>query len=301
MSHRAPIRQERLAAYLISNAQVTGAPTRTIRRRRGSVLTTMRSLVVSGDAQSTGPLRAVRLLAGNCEAPLGTTEVGGKHARPMLDTWVRCRRCPACLKQRRNVWSARARHEIGMHPRTWMLTLTCAPQAHLRQLMLAESNARRRGVDPGEWTPDEVFAQRWGEFGKEVTKYLKRLRATGAHMSYLQVVEAHKSGLPHVHMLIHERSGVTYRRLTDNWLLGFSHAKLVEGPEAALYVTKYLMKSALARVRASLHYGKSTPSRPSSIERVTPSLSSEHSEERKPHNVSHPHQTQCPMGSANRS
>ena len=74
-------------------------------------------------------------------------------------------------------------------------------------------------------------------------------------MTSLQVVEAHKSGLPHVHLLVHDKGDTTYRRLTDTWPLGFAHAKLVEGTAASRYVAKYLAKSALARVRASQGYG----------------------------------------------
>lgn len=218
------------------------------------MLAQMRSLVVSGQAQATGPLRAVRPLAGNCESPIRLEETGGRSNRPMLDTYVRCRKCEACLKHRRATWAARARSRIGAHTRTWMVTLTCAPDAHYRMLLQAESAARRSGVNPSEWTPDELFSRRWEQLGKEVTKWLKRVRASGCRFVYLQVVEAHASGLPHVHLLVHEVNTVSYRSLTSAWKLGFAHAKLVEGPKAALYVTKYLMKSALARVRASQDY-----------------------------------------------
>lgn len=152
------------------------------------------------------------------------------------------------------MWAARARQRIASHSRTWMVTLTAAPDAHFRMLCQAEVAARRSGVNPSEWSEDEVFAARWREFGKEVTKWLKRIRSSGSKLVYLQVVEAHASGLPHVHLLVHEVNTVSYRALTSAWKLGFAHAKLVEGPQAALYVTKYLMKSALARVRASQDY-----------------------------------------------
>lgn len=214
----------------------------------------MTSLVRDGQAIATGPLRAARPLHGSCEAPVHIEEGGGKANRPILDTYVRCRKCPSCLKHRRAVWAARARQRIAAHSRTWMVTLTASPDAHFRMLCQAEVAARRSSVNPAEWSDAERFAARWQEFGKEVTKWLKRMRSSGSSFVYLQVVEAHASGLPHVHLLVHENNTVTYRSLVSAWKLGFAHAKLVEGPKAALYVTKYLMKSAMARVRASQDY-----------------------------------------------
>lgn len=210
----------------------------------------------------TGRLRAVRPVHGSCLSPIQVTEAGGHYDRPMLDTYVRCRKCPPCLQHRRAVWSARAHHEITMHQRTWMVTLTCSPLEHFRLLNQARHAATVAGYCPEKWSPAEEFNARWGQLGSEVTKWLKRVRAKGCAFVYLTVVEAHKSGLPHVHLLIHERSAVTHRALTEAWHLGFSHAKLVEGPKAALYVTKYLMKSAMARVRASQRYGSTTLEEP---------------------------------------
>lgn len=256
------IRSSRESAYLISNAQVTASAGRTIRRPRRRVLVHMRNLVVAGDAVQTGRLRATRPVHGSCVSPVQVTEVGGSHDRPMLDTFVRCRKCPPCLQFKRAMWSARAHHEITMHRRSWMVTLTCSPTEHFRLLNRARHLATVAGYCPEKWSPAEEFSERWKQMASEVTKWLKRLRAKGARFNYLLVVEAHKSGLPHVHLLIHEVSDCTYRTLTESWSLGFSHAKLVEGPNAARYVTKYLMKSAMARVRASQRYGSTTLEEP---------------------------------------
>lgn len=245
------------AANLISNAQVTGArAARVICRPRRQVLTTVRRLAADGKARLVSPLRAIRNVAGDCDRPVHQTEVGGTYARPMLDTFARCRRCAPCLRHRSRLWAAKAKVEIEQQPRTWLVTLTATPAAHFRLLCQAEQAALRRGVNPSEWKATDEFAARWQELGKETTKWLKRVRATGARITYLQVVEAHKSGLPHVHLLIHDQGGATYRCLTDSWHLGFAHAKLVEGTSAARYVAKYLAKSALARVRASQGYGQ---------------------------------------------
>lgn len=245
------------AAYLITNAQVTGAPApgRTMRRRRRMLLRQIRSQAADGLVELVSPLRARKNLSGDCARPIQQTELGGTGNRPILDTFLRCRKCDECLRHRSRVWAARAKAEIEAHPRTWMVTLTCTPEVHYRLLLQAERAARLRGVNPSDWVASEEFVERWGQLGKEVTKWLKRVRITGARFVYLQVVEAHKSGLPHVHLLVHDEGDTTYRRLVEAWKLGFSHAKLVEGPAAARYVSKYLAKSALARVRASRGYG----------------------------------------------
>jgi hypothetical protein len=81
-------------------------------------------------------------------------------------------------------------------------------------------------------------------------------------MRFLLVAEAHKTGLPHYHALIHEvdpERPVRSRILRQQWTLGFSQCKLVaQGDEtkSASYVAKYLAKSAAARVRASQGYGQ---------------------------------------------
>lgn len=254
MTASPPVRSARARAYLITNAQVTGA-SRSVRRPRRRVLTTMRALVRDGMAEATGPLRARRPLDGSCTDPVHIEEVGGSYSRPIIDTFVRCRKCEACLKHRRSVWTARASFEIGAHERTWMVTLTMDPANQHRMRLLAARRLARNGDSLEGLPADRQFAEVWREFGVEVTKYFKRLRSAGAAFDYLQVVEAHKSGLPHVHVLLHERAACTYRLITGRWQLGFAHAKLVEGTDAARYVTKYLMKSALARVRASVAYG----------------------------------------------
>lgn len=93
----------------------------------------------------------------------------------------------------------------------------------------------------------------------EITKYLKRVRKkSGAPLRYILVAEAHKSGLPHYHMLIHEcdpSRQVRHKDLTAAWSWGFTRFKLVETSNTAWYVCKYLSKAQLARVRASVRYG----------------------------------------------
>jgi len=107
---------------------------------------------------------------------------------------------------------------------------------------------------------EDNFKRLLGECGRDVTLFLKRLRKTAsAPIKYLVVSERHKSGVPHFHILVHEQrpNAVTHANLKHAWQAGFSHFKLAD-PKAAGYVAKYISKDALARVRASEHYGESS-------------------------------------------
>jgi hypothetical protein len=138
--------------------------------------------------------------------------------------------------------------EIALSCRTWFGTLTLSPEQHYLASIRAGSTE---------------FARRHKEISVDLTKYLKRLRwDSGAAFRYCLVVEAHKSGLPHYHMLLHETdpgSAVRYRTLKGQWQHGFSAWKAVDpeevDPRMAWYAAKYLSKSSLARVRASKDYG----------------------------------------------
>lgn len=178
-----------------------------------------------------------------------------------LDVWTRCRKCAKCLAYRSWVWRNRATVECHSATRTWFATLTLSPANHVRYGFQAGLKvAKRRGDDFDALPESEQFALRNQEISKEITKWLKRVRKySGAPFKYLLVTEAHKSGLPHYHLLIHEQCAerpLRHAMLSDQWRLGFSKFKLVDDPKAATYVTKYLSKSAIARVRASLRYGQ---------------------------------------------
>lgn len=187
---------------------------------------------------------------------------GGKGERfPLhLDMTVRCRRCEACRKQRRVAWSARAMAETRSAHRTWFGTLTLRPEEqHLAKLRaIARLNARAVSYD--ELTLRQQFAEHTAAIGGDITKWLKRVRKeTGAPLRYLLVAEAHKSGNPHFHVLVHEMSPekpVSWRALSLQWTLGFSKFNLVTETCQATYLCKYLSKDASARVRASVRYGQ---------------------------------------------
>lgn len=227
-------------------------------------------------------------LAGDCEKPAGCVATGsnprgtasdwnaGKRytarwegdkvitaSRPPPHTvhlQVRCRGCASCRRYRRRLWAARARQETRLAARTWFCTLTASPQAQFMYWMRACKELRRNGLEPERLTEAEQFSERCGIMGKELQKFVKRVRAeTGAPLRALWVFESHASGLPHVHGLLHESSEVEPVRwalLNRQWTDGHSVFKLLTNDRESAYVTKYLSKDALCRIRASVKYGR---------------------------------------------
>lgn len=172
------------------------------------------------------------------------------------DLWTRCRKCPRCLDQRRKLWAARARQETKTSSRTWFGTLTLSPEEQALALYRGQRYAKSRGLEES----DDILTRHRG-VTPDLSRYLKRLRKeSGARFRYLLVCEAHKSGMPHYHMLVHEQSDLYPIReavLSHQWKLGFCRWRLVKDATQAAYLTKYLSKSAQSRVRASQHYGGS--------------------------------------------
>lgn len=203
----------------------------------------------------------------------GVTLPGNLHVNPVarighvtswadppctVEIFAKCRRCLPCLKVRSQEWTYRAKQELRASARTWFGTMTLRPSEHW--LASLRWQAAKAGRDWRELSPDEQFAAEHTVVCVEITRWLKRVRKeSGARLRYLLVAEAHKSGLPHYHVLVHEVSPlerVGERTLRRQWKLGHSKFNLVEGTAAAGYVTKYLTKEASARVRASVRYGQ---------------------------------------------
>ncbi len=245
-------------------------------------------------------------IAGKCENPVYRETVGRSgpkkvwiyrtrtaHDRFTLELQTRCRKCAPCLRHRAAIWRNRATAEVANSVRTWFVTLTLNPASHSLMANRAFQRLRAQASDFDCLPEASRFAERHYECSKEITLFLKRVRATAAvdhrqsarladacaaskgsrckchpinqfrvPLRYLLVAEAHKSGLPHYHMLIsefEESRPVRARHLKTNWRLGFSDVKLVaqdDGTRPAAYVAKYLAKSAIARVRASVGYGQ---------------------------------------------
>lgn len=239
-------------------------------------------------------------LAGGAVREAETTfrwDVSGECANPStIETWssgiggrvvllVPCRTgCEPCLAQRRRLWSARALDEARAACRTWLATLTVRPEELYKAQCAARMERERAGVSWEDLTPGEQFGLKSRHIGYEVTKWLKRVRkrcgeewtlqgvpSSAGAIRYLLVVEAHKSGEPHYHLLMHETSewaSIRYDwlklaprengpQIDAQWGLGFSAFKLIPADKAT-YATKYLSKSLLARVRASKGYGERT-------------------------------------------
>lgn len=175
---------------------------------------------------------------------------------------TRCRKCEECLRHRRRLWTARAMAETRNALRTWFGTLTVSPDRRFQAMMLAERDAvTRRAERLDQLTASEQLRAITRQLTPEVTRWLKRVRQQSkASLRYLLVVEPHKDGFPHFHLLLHETSitPVSKRILEDQWRYGFSSWRLVPTGEMrqVSYVCKYLTKSAQTRVRASRHYGQ---------------------------------------------
>lgn len=189
---------------------------------------------------------------------------GGPESQPLtLTMHVRCRRCSKCGRRRSRMWYTRALLETEQAQRTWFGTITLNEQNHYLSVCRAERLARRRGLIVDrleELPPEERFALIHRQNGVLLQLWLKRVRKTSkATLRFLLVCEAHKSGLPHYHCLVHEQVGsvpVSWRTLSDQWEHGFTQFKLVTDAKQAGYLCKYLSKDARARVRSSKSYGQ---------------------------------------------
>lgn len=183
----------------------------------------------------------------------------GKPFPLELEMHTRCRKCDKCRAARARLWRHRVLEELKTWPRTWFGTITITPEQHFRFWMLAKKSSQRKSVDIEREAPGAQFLARHAEINVELTKMLKRVRHnTRAPLRYILVLEQHKSGLPHYHMLIHECSHlfpIRHRQLVAEWPYGFTKWKLVEDHAAGTYLCKYISKSGVARVRASTRYG----------------------------------------------
>jgi len=180
---------------------------------------------------------------------------------------VPCRRCENCLRRRAAHWRLRALSEGSYAARTWFSTLTFNPEARFECLTRARTGRTRvslgeQGVDYDALDETERFRLYERETYAHVRGWLKRVRKHNPAFRYLLVVERHKSGDPHYHVLVHESDPdqpLRKRLLSSQWRSGFSQFKLVENRSQLTYSTKYLTKDFAARVRASQNYGTPVP------------------------------------------
>jgi len=218
-------------------------------------------------------------IAGRCESPVPVelvaragirVEAVTRHKLARFRAAVRgfariimhtaCRKCSTCRRRRQRMWYMRSRQEFENASRNWFGTLTFTPEEHFMCETRCRDRLAKQGVDFEALTGPEKFSERIKDLGRHVTLFIKRVRKnSGAPVRYLLVAEAHKSGLPHFHLLLHERDIVTpvrWKHLSEAWPHGFSTFKLARDQKSALYLTKYLTKTMDVRVRASLYYGE---------------------------------------------
>lgn len=246
-----------------------------------------RALADGATPQAGMPHRLVWDCYGTCQTPV-TREIHARGEAKDNQLWryspgsatlimrVPCRKCEGCLRYKSGLWRQRARSELAAAPRTWFGSFTLSPTEHYLALCRISQRQLKRGVPLSMLDDRDLFRSRAADMGALATRYFKRLRKGGASLRYLLVTEAHKSGLPHLHVLLHEVDPARPMRkaiLQDQWPHGFSGLKLVESHACgAAYVTKYIAKSMVTRVRASQGYGHAI--RSSSIVRLADVITS---------------------------
>ncbi len=251
-------------------------------------VTTLAKRALANGALLASPRTVHWNMAGGCTDPIQRdmyAKGSGAHLPGLTVEMVyRCRKCDNCRWCRRMQWQDKATIECALASRNWFGTLTFRPDMQDHILSVARHKSHGNGYDFEGFSPKEQFIKLCEAASRYHTLYLKRVRKnSGSRFRFLLVAEAHKSGKPHYHMLVHEQCMdiVPHRVLTECWVHGFTNWKLVlDGPIEG-YVCKYLSKSAAARVRASLHYGGNT-SLPARVFRTKklepPAVAEEHSE-----------------------
>jgi len=145
-------------------------------------------------------------------------------------------------------WRDRMEFEFMAHAqrqqRSWFLTYTLKPER--RELLRSE--AEKREID------QQRLLLNW------TSEHIKRLRSqaawavTGARIKWLGVIEPHKSGDWHVHLLVHGDCNSSLFRGPGRWPHGWQ-VVLEAKPDVCAYLAKYLMKNSSTLIRASNFYG----------------------------------------------
>lgn len=207
--------------------------------------------------------------AHDCERPIRMKRSADSGAL-FATMWVRCRTCKPCRRANTWRWARNIEGHIldteAKGRRTWFGTLTLSQISQDWVLRLAREawlSDQDTGFIP-DWWDDPLCDFRFGlqraVLVRECQLYWKRLRKAKCAFDYCLVFERHKSGLPHMHFMLHETGDpITKASLDAQWHHGFTKMKLVDLAErpaikAAFYAAKYLQKSSQARQIASLRY-----------------------------------------------
>lgn len=242
---------------------------------------------MAGKAVLHEPGYATADYSGRCERPIVIDRIGVGHdllSRPIhgaeaapvgferekahtLSNLVRCRRCEACLKERRWMWTERAAKEWREATRTWLVTLTLRPGEHYKLATTTRKRLEAQGEDFDKIDPRRRLEESMVEYRDIMRRYVNRLRKGLVEKGwplvkfrYLWVPEPHKSGQIHFHMLLHETRDdmrIPKKRIEEMWGLGFVAAKEIKSEQGARYATKYLGKHHFeGRLAVSKFYGE---------------------------------------------
>lgn len=212
--------------------------------------------------------------AGDCLNPVSMVTHATDRGHLFARRYLRCRKCAKCKRAKMYYWiyamqnQMRLTHEAGL--RTWFGTLTLDEFHQRRLLELARQKYMEHHSSSGvpDWWDeahcDERFRLVRDELVLEIQRFWKRLRKAGHRFKYCLAVEQHKSGLPHVHFLLHEvEAPILKRQIADQWPFGFTQVKLVNMDatrnggdinKVAFYVAKYITKTDQSRQLASRLY-----------------------------------------------
>lgn len=181
---------------------------------------------------------------------------GGTFA---VNMQVPCRKCAKCAYMRSRMYEEKIKNDImsarseGINSYFVTLTFTVGKRAALWKQSVAMSGdghvTKRLRAKP-------VVA--------EVATFVRRLRDRNKRLNdvklrYISVIEYHKSGDPHVHMVISGKLNSKVIRAA-RWKGGYLHIRRIPkeaGAESdmANYVSKYIAKDCDALVTSSKHYG----------------------------------------------
>lgn len=235
-----------------------------------------------------------------------------------VDVITRCRKCPSCLKRKMRFWAGRAATEYEVTARTWLVTLTLRPEEHYRFAAMLEGSARPSGLATATGRFHHLLREQAPAITAYLDRVRKRGRYRYLCVAERHEGKRGPAGAnfgnPHYHLLVHEmkagalvhddewaredgectkgckhksgrplihRAGdaCDHAMIRKTWTLGFATAKVCVDSKSAVYVCKYVVKDPMARIRASLGYGKNpiindgVSIADSSLERVDPQKS----------------------------
>jgi hypothetical protein len=232
--------------------------------------------VVSGRSLDVGDIKGGEASANRFAAYLRAATVA------ML---VPCRDCAGCRRWKRSLWTRRCKaewtHSSLAGGKSYFATLTFAPDIHYRVTCLLEGRPEWKDATKEQrfCMRDQVAYPFVQKFLKRLRRGLKRLGFPGVKPRYIAVAEAHKTGLPHYHLVIHVDDvpkGFGKRAIEAAWEKssrevkvpglpdlpnrigrpGWIKVKLARSEQVAGYMAKYMGKDQSSRVKASTGYGR---------------------------------------------